>query len=173
MAANQYSAVTAQLVTELGALSGYSSVVVSRRIFRPSSLPAFTRYCIIVSPAPRPWDELRLGAGKIEYVFRVDLYLLVRRWEETDNPLFGTSAGNYGLFQMIEDVKTMLRLSTLGGLLDKTYDEPGGDSTALGSGGIEFQEIASPGFESDEFSFVHVAKVPYKARTVPFCHPRN
>lgn len=173
MAANEYSAVTAQLVTELSAISGYSSVVVSRRIFRPSGLPAFPRYCIIVSPAPRPWDEQRLGAGKIGNIFRIDLYLLVRRWEESDHPLFGTSAGNLGLFQMIEDVKVMLRLSTLGGLLDKTYDEPGGDSAALGAGGIEFQEIASPGFENDEFQFVHVAKVPYKARTVPFCHPRN
>ena len=178
MAANSYSAVTARLVTELSAgLSGtYSSIVVARKLWRTSSLPEFERYCIIVSPSARPWDEVRYGPGNAQYIFRVDLYLCVANWNaQSDlNPdsLWGTTAGSLGLFQMVEDVKTLLRLSDLSGLLDKTYDEPGGDSRALGAGGIEFGETASIGLESDEHQFVWRARIPYQARTVPFCHPR-
>ena len=174
MAANGYSAITARLVTELSTLAGYSSIVVQRRLWRASGLPAFERYCIIVSPAARPWDEERIGVGNIAYHYRVDLYLVVRNWtaDVSDAPLFGTTAGSLGLFQMLEDVKTMLRLSNLGGLIDKTYDEPGGDTRALGAGGVEFGETAAQGLDSDEFTFAWRARLPYKARGLPFCHPR-
>jgi len=174
MAANKYSAVTAQLVTELSALSAtYSSIVVSRRLWNASGLPAFGRYCIIVSPSSRPWEEIRYGVENIQFLFRVDLYLLVRNWDTSDNPLWGTTAGSLGLFQLLEDVKVLLRISTLGGLIDKTYDEPGGDPRAAGPGGVEFGQIAAQGLESDEYTFVWRARLPYLARGIPFCHPRN
>lgn len=174
MADNGFSEVTARLVTELQvSLAGYGGLVVSRRHFKPGKLPTFTRYAIIVSPASRPWDERRLTVSSVQYTFRIDLYLLVVNWDETDDPLFGVTPGRFGLFQMIQDVKDLLRASNLGGLLDKTYDEPAGDPQRLGGGGVEFQELASTGFDSAEYTFVHRVRLPYVARLQPECHDRS
>lgn len=164
---------TSRLVSELssGLTANYSGLVVQRGLFRPAALPTFSRYAIIVSPATRPWEERRVAVPKIQYTLRVDLYLLVKNWEQTDNPLFGTAAGNRGIFELVNDVKILLRLSNLSGLLDKTYDEPGGDPTAQGAGGIEFQDTI-PGFDTSEHALVHRARIPYQARMEPFCHPR-
>jgi hypothetical protein len=89
----------------------------------------------------------------------------------TDDPLFGTTTGALGLFELVDDVKDLLRLSDLAGLLDKTYDEPGGDSNKQGAGAVEFQDTIQ-GFDSAEHAFVHRARIPYVALTIPFCHQR-
>lgn len=164
---------TSRLVSELsaGLAANYPGLVVQRGLFRPAALPAFDRYAIFVAPASRPWDERRIAVPEIQYIMRVDLFLLVKNWEQTDAPLFGTAAGNRGLFEFIQDVKTLLRLSDLSGLLDKTYDEPGGDPSKQGAGGVEFQDPIG-GFDAGEYAFVHRARIPYQARLKPFCHPR-
>lgn len=161
------------MAVELAALAtSYTGLVVTRRRFDPRQLPTFDRYAIVLSPSSRPWEEQRHGPGNVNYLFRVDVYLLVKDWGDSDASLFGVAAGSRGLFQLVEDVKDLLRLSNLNGLLDKTYDEPGGDARALGGGGVEFGETAAPGFESGEFTFVWRVRIPYVARTVPFCHVR-
>ena len=169
---NVVSTVTAQLVTELSALTtDYAALTVQRSLFRPAELPAFTRYAIIVTPSSRVWEERRESIARVQYVVRLDLYLLVKNWDTSSDPLFGTIAGSLGVFELINDVKELLRISTLNGLLDKTYDEPGGDSSAHGGGAVEFQDTIQ-GFDSGEHAFVHRAKIPYVALTIPFCHPR-
>lgn len=169
---NVVSAITTQMVTELSALSStYASIMVQRGLFRPASLPAFQRYAIIVAPTARPWEEHRVAIASIQYIVRVDLFLLVKNWDQSDDPLFGTTAGALGIFELVNDVKTLLRNSNLAGLLDKTYDEPGGDSAAQGAGGTEFQDTIQ-GFDSGEHPFVHRARIPFLARTEPFCHLR-
>lgn len=171
--ANDMDTLTSRLVSELttGLTGNYANLYVARGLFRPAALPTFDRYAIIVSPAPRPWDERRVAVPKIQYTLRVDLYVLVKNWEQTDNPLFGTAAGNRGLFELVNDIKVLLRLSNLSGLLDKTYDEPGGDPSAQGAGGMEFQDTI-PGFDTAEHALVHRVRIPYQARMEPFCHPR-
>jgi hypothetical protein len=170
---NVVSLVTSQLVTELSALtSSYAAVAVQRSLFRPAELPAFTRYAIIVTPNSRVWEERRIAIAMIQYVVRLDLYLLVKNWDTSSDSLFGTTAGSLGIFELIDDVKDLLRISTLNGLIDKTYDEPGGDSSEQGGGAVEFQDTIQ-GFDSGEHAFVHRAKIPYVALTTPFCHPRN
>ncbi len=173
--ANNYSTMISRLVSELSAglaSASYTGVVVQSGLFRPAALPTFTRYAAIVSPNVKPWDEERHAMLAIAYWFRADIYLLVKRYDETTNPLFGVSSPDLGLFQMIEDTKSLLRSNTLSGLLDKTYDEPAGDASKLGGGGMEFGELASPAFDSAEHAFVYRAKMPYKARMKSFCHAK-
>ena len=169
--ANDVSTVTSRLVTELsaGLATDYSGVLVQRGLWRPASLPPFTRYAVIVVPNTRPFDERRIAIRAIEYIIRVDLYVLVKAWDTSDDPLFGTTAGSLGLFELIEAVKDLLRLSDLSGLLDKTYDEAGGDASRQGPGGVEFQDVIA-GFDSGEHAFVHRARVPFLGRIKPFCH---
>ena len=170
---NAMSQVTEQMVTELsaGLAASYTGLMVQRGLFRPASLPTFTRYAIIITPSARPVEERRNSIAEIQYVLRLDIYALVKNWEETDDPLFGTTTGEFGLFELVEDIKDLLRLSNLNGLLDKTYDEPGGDSSKEGPGPVEFEEIIQ-GFDSGEHAFTHRARIPYLARTIGFCHPR-
>lgn len=168
---NSLTTLTGTLKTKLEQLTGYSTLVVYNTLFKPAALPEFTRYCIVVSPSNRPWDEYRTGIRQIQYIHRLDIFLLVKRWDESGDSLYGTTAGSLGLFQMIEDVKFLLRGTNLGGILDRTYDEAGGDQTKGGPGGIDFEELAAPGFDSAEYTFVHRARVPYLARMQAFCHP--
>lgn len=173
MAVNELTQITAQLVTELGALStNYANLYVARGLFRPAKLPVLDRYAIIVAPTGQPWQEKRNTVASLQFIYRLDLYLLVRNWTEgTDEPLFGTTAGSLGLFQMVWDVKELLRISDLNGLLDKTYDEPGGDPSRLGGGGIDFEDLIS-GFDAGEHPMWHRARMPYLARGQSFCYPR-
>lgn len=169
---NVVSSITSRMVTELGALTtSYALLMVQRSLFRPASLPAFSRYAIIIAPSTRPLEERRNAIANIQYVVRLDLFLLVKNWDLTDDPLFGTTAGALGLFELVDDVKDLLRLSDLNGLLDKTYDEPGGDSNKQGAGAVEFQDTIQ-GFDSGEHAFVHRARIPYVALSIPFCHQR-
>jgi hypothetical protein len=168
---NSYTDLVTALTAKLVTLTGYSGLTVLSQQFRPAALPAFGNYCIVVSPNARPWDEIRTGVRQIQYLHRVDLFLLVRRWDESGDSLYGTASGKLGLFQMVEDVKFLLRGTTLGELLDRTYDEPGGDLSKGGAGGVDFEELAAPGFEAGEYSFVHRVRIPYLARMQAFCHP--
>lgn len=174
MADNQYSTLTEKLVTKLLAqlAAGYSGLVVERKHFKPDALPAaFDRYGIIISPNARPWDERRTAIREVQYLYRVDIFCLVRNYHET-NSLFGTTAPDLGLFQLVKDVKDYLRTATLDDLLDKTYDEPGGDARAQGGGGLDFQEAASPGLSAGNYPMVHRMKIPFVGRTAPFCHAK-
>jgi hypothetical protein len=167
MAANQYSQVVSGLVTALEGLTGYPGLIVRAKLFKPNDLPEFEQYLIVVSPNAMPWDERRIGIPLIQYIMRADLFLLVKNFDEFKSLFETTVAGELGLFQMIDDVKTLLRLSDLGGLIDKgnkTYDEP--------SGPLNFEASAVVGFDSDEKAFVHRARLVYTARLNPFCHPR-
>ncbi len=171
-APNLYSQMIAGLLTELATLeAGYAGLVVKAKIFKANDLPAFVRYAIVVSPSTMPWEERRIGVPQIQYTMRAELVLLVKNFHETDS-LFGTTAGSLGLFQLIDDVKTRLRISTLGGLIDKgnkSYDEPAGP--------LGFETGAVSAFDSDEKAFVHRARLLYTARPGapplnPFCHER-
>jgi hypothetical protein len=170
MSANLYTTMIATLASELAALStDYAGLVVSPMVFRQAAIPTFARYSIVIAPATRPWDEKRVGIRLVQYIFRADLYLLCKSWDP-EKSLFGTATGEKGIFELIKDVKDLLRMSTLGGLLDKTYDEPGGDAMQLGAGGVEFEEVAAGGFDSAEHTFIHRAKILYQGRMHPFCH---
>ncbi len=176
-ALNSYSAVAAALASTLttALTTAYSGLVVSKRHFRADNLPTnFTRYGLIVSPASRPWDERRTAIREIQYIYKIDLFLLVQNFDP-DLSLFGTGSSESdppGLFQMIDDVKNALRTNTLGGLLDKTYDEPGGDPSKNGGGGVEFQNVATPGLDTGTYALVHRARIPFVGRVMPFCHSK-
>ena len=174
MPVNDYSLISTQLVSELQSelTPYYDDLLVQRSLFRPAKLPSFTRYAIIVTPSGRPWDEYRHALLAVQFLFRFELHLMVKNWtESTDDPLFGVTPGSLGLFQLIQDTKDLLRLSDLNGLLDKTYDEPGGDARKYGGGGVEFQDLV-PGFDSAEYPHVMRARMPYLVRSRSFCHAR-
>lgn len=172
MSANQYSTFINQLATELATLSSsYTGLEVFKMDFRPTNLPDFDRYGIVISPSARPWEEKVKAVRNIQYIFRADIYLLVKNFSETDS-LFGTTAPDLGLFQMVEDVKSLLRLSDLSGLLDKTYAEPAGDPNQGGGGPVEFETSAAAGFDSGGHAHVRRAKLPFVGRMIPFCHPK-
>lgn len=168
---NLYPTMVSRLATELATLTQYTSLVVSTQVFRAASLPAFTTYAIIISPSNHPWDERVIALREVQYIFRVDLYLLVKNFHASQS-LFNTTAP-LGIFQMAEDVKTLLRASTLSGLLDKTYAEAGGDAANWGAGGLDFEEIAAAGFDGGEYIFVHRLRMPYLGRMLPFCFPKT
>lgn len=174
--ANDYTTMTTRLVSELssGLAASYSGVVVEARHWDPRKLPAFTRYAIIVAPDQTPVEERRLAVNKVQYILRAQLYVLVKNWDESTFPepaLYGTTAGSLGLFELVKDVKDLLRASDLSGLLDKTYDEAAGDSRSPGQGAGPVG-YGVPGFAADEHQMTYPARVPYIARTIPFCHAR-
>jgi hypothetical protein len=169
---NGYSSVSSALKSLLTGLSGYSGLVVSEQHYKPDLLPAsFSRYGIIISPSGRPWEERRTGNLEVQYIFRADLMVLVANFDPT-NALLGATAPNKGLFEMVSDIKDLIRTSSLGGLLDKTYDEAGGDSRMNGGGPVEFQSTAAPGLDTGNYAVVNRARIPFVGRTQPFCHGR-
>lgn len=167
MAANDYSRMVNGLETALLAgLPHFVGLLIDKKIFKPNDLGDFPRYKIVISPNGVPWEERRIGVPQIQYIMRADLWLLVKNWHETDS-LFGFVAPDLGLMQLVWDVKEVLRLSDLDGLIDrgnKTYDEP--------SGPLNFESGAVQAFDSAEKAFVHRVRLVYTARLNPFCHPR-
>lgn len=171
MSVNLYSVLSERLAAVLEArLTQYGTLVVARRLFRPDSLPDFQRYCLIVSPSASPWEEQRTAVREVQDKLRFDLHALVVNFDET-HALYGTTAPNLGLFQLVRDVKDALRLETFDGLLDKTYDEAGGDARQ-GGGPVQFHTMATPGFDAGEHSFIYRARIPYLGRVQPYCHAR-
>ena len=142
---------------------GYTPLTVLAGTWKPNALPAFDRYCVWVAPPTmNVWTERRITAREIQYLLRADIFLLVQNFSEEDS-LYGTTAPSLGLFQMIADVKDLLRLTDLGGLLSRTYTETAGD--------VLFHTGAASGFDTGPRSWVHRARVPYVAETEPFCPP--
>lgn len=166
MSANVYSqmveALQPYLTTGLGAL-GYSPLVVQFGVWKPRALPAFERYLVHIAPPLNDvWTERRISTKEVQYVLRADVYLLVKNYSE-EMSLLGADAPDLGVFQLIADVKDLLRATNLGGLLSRTYDETVGN--------VAFDSGAAQGFETGPRSWVHRARVPYTAETEPFCWP--
>jgi hypothetical protein len=160
--ANDATLIATRLVSALTGLTGYSGLVVAKQVFKPDRLPAgFSRYGVVVSPHPRPWSERRTAIREVQYTYRFVLYLLVANFDDT-LAVFGESAPDKGVFEMVSDVKALLRTHTLSGLLDKTYDEIGGD--------VEFGSLATPAFDSGSAVVIHRATMTFEGRTSPFCH---
>lgn len=161
--ANQFSELFSRLVTELTTTMtpGYTGLHVSARHWDPGKLPAFDRYAVIVSPSPNNTiQEIVKAVRNFQYVVNIDTYLLVKNFDDS-NSLFGQSPPNKGLFEMIEDFKETVRGTTLTGLLDKTYSEPGGP--------VSIEYAASSGFDSGEHSFIRRARIPCTFRLQTFC----
>lgn len=165
MADNEYSLFTDRLKTELlaGLAALYAGLVVERRVFKANDLPAFTRYCIVVSPNGIPWEERVVSVRTTQYIYRADLYLLVKAFNE-ELSLFGTAAPDRGIFEFLKDTKALVRGTTLSGLLDKTYEEPAAPT--------QFEWSAVNAFESGEKTFIHRLRQVVTVRTNPVCHPR-
>jgi hypothetical protein len=162
--ANDYTSITSVLLTELTAgLASYSPLEVERRFWDAGKLPDFERYLVMISPPlQNAWEERVIGVRNFQYILQIDLYLMVKNFDDKVS-IFGDTAPNKGIFQLVSDVKDLLRTSNLGGLLDKTYSEPAGP--------LSIEYAASAGFDSGEHSFIRRAKLVYTARTAAFCWP--
>jgi len=152
------------LVTALATLSSSFTGIIVQKMARwePANLPLFTRYCIIVAPANTPWQERLIGVRTFQYLIWFDLYLLVKNYDEL-NSSFGVTGTDLGVFELTRATKDLLRASRLGGILDKTYQEPGGPAQYEGS--------ASAGFDSAEYSHVRRVQMRFEGRLEPFCQP--
>lgn len=160
---NPYTDTANRLEVELQtATSAYTAMLVDARFFDPGKLPDFDRYLIIISPPQNDaWSEDIIGVRHFQYKFNVDLYLLVKNFDDTLS-IFGDTAPDQGLLQLIYDVKSYLRTTDLNGLLDRTYSEPAGP--------LSIEYSATAGFDSGEHAFVRRARLRYTARMKPFCH---
>ncbi|CAN5608099.1 hypothetical protein BH24ACT15_BH24ACT15_34860 [soil metagenome] len=163
---NAYSTLTHRLTdylqTELQSL-GYAHAEARRGIWKPGALQPFERYLVFVAPATAdPWSERRISTKEVAYVFRSEIFLLVKNYDDV-HAIFGDTAPDLGVFQLMHDVKALLRSTDLGGLLDRTYRET--------EGGSGFDTGAMTGFDSGTHGWVHRAKLVYVAQTHAFCHP--
>lgn len=161
---NDYTTLASSLVTKLLADLGPTYVPnlkVEKRVFDPAKCPDFDKYCIIVSPPQaNPWEERVVAVRQFQFIFRADLYLLVKNFNEVDS-VFGVTAPDFGIFQMVNDVKVLLRGHDFSDFLDATYSEPAGP--------LSIEYAATSGFDSGEHPFIRRAKLGYTARTKPFC----
>lgn len=163
---NVYTDLSTRLVstlqTELATL-GYAPLDVRKGIWKPRQLAPFDRYLVFVAPPlTEPWREIRDSARNIIYVLRAELFLLVKNYDE-DQSVYGDTAPNFGVWQLVSDVKAVLRATDLNGLVDRTYRET--------EGGSAFESGATGGFDTGEHGWVHRAKLVYNANMHPFCYP--
>lgn len=161
--ANQYSELVSRLDSELTAYfsPAYTNIVVETRFFDAGKLPTFEKYCIIISPPQNDaWQEQVISVRTIQYLFGVDIYLLVKNFHDV-NSLFGQTSPDFGLFQMISDVKDSLRSNNLNGFLDKTYSEPAGP--------LAIEYAASAGFDTGEHALIRRARLRFTCRTPGAC----
>jgi len=166
MSGNPYTTMTYRLqqylLTELQAM-GYEDAEVRRGVWNPGALAPFHRYLVFIAPpATNPWDERRFTAREITYVLRAELFLLVKNYNE-EHSVYGDTAPDLGVFQMIHDVKALLRDTDLDGLIERTFNET--------TGGSAFEAGASGGFDSGTHGWVHRARLVYTGQTHAFCHP--
>jgi hypothetical protein len=151
-----------ELTTALG-LYGYTPLVVLKGIWKPRALAPFTRYAVFVAPPTTdPWTERFISSREVVYILRADIFLLVKNYNE-EQSVYGDTAPNLGVFQMIADVKAILRATDLSGLVERTYEET--------TGGSAFETGAAAGFDTGEYGWVHRAKVTYRAQMHGFCIP--
>lgn len=162
--ANPYNDLTARLVTELTAgltSLGYTPLAVRRGIWKPRALEPFDRYLIFISPpATDPVRERVISAREFAFELKAQLFLLVKNYNE-DQSVFGDVTPNFGVFDLVNDVKTILRGNSLSGLLNTTYRET--------EGGSGFESGASTGFSSGSHEFVHRASLTFTGLTKGFC----
>lgn len=171
VSANPVSVLSNRLAAFLPSrLEHYAGLVVAERLFHPANLPAFSRYCLIISPSQNLWTEERHGIRQVQDVIRLDLYALVQNFHAT-NALYGTVAPHLGLFELVSDIKAALRTETFDGLLDKTFDEAGGDARR-GGGPVQYHTMATSGFDAGEHSFIYRSRIPFLGRMQPYCHAR-
>jgi len=163
---NVYTQLTEALVPYLhGGLAAlhYDPLVVTAGVWKPRALPEFDRYYVQVAPPLSGlWTERRISIKETQYVLRADVFLLVKNYGEAQS-LYGETEPDLGLFQLISDVKDLLRTTDLGGLVSLTGNETAGDTT--------FEAGAASGFETGPRTWVHRARVPYTASMEPFCPP--
>jgi hypothetical protein len=157
------NALVTELTTELTALS-YAPLDVRKGIWKPRALAPFDRYLVFIAPPlSDPWREIRdEGPKLVTFVLRAEIFLLVKNYNE-DQSVYGDTAPDLGVFQLMGDVKTILRNTDLGGLVLRSYRET--------EGGSSFETGATGGFDTGEHGWVHRSKLVYTARTYPFCHP--
>ena len=168
MSTNVYSLfikrTTQYLPTGLTGL-GYDPLVVTDGIWKPNAVPVFDKFYVQVAPPlSNLWTERRISTKEVQYVLRANIFLLVKNYDD-ELSLHGddATAPDLGIFQLISDVKNLLRATNLSGLLSRTYNETVGD--------VGFESGAAPGFEVGPRDWVHRAVVPYTAETEPFCFP--
>lgn len=161
--ANQYTdlhtRVKAKLLAEL--TSQYTGIVIESRIWNEGKLPDFDRYAIILSPPQNDsWQEQVVSVRTTQYILAIDIYMLVKNYHDVLSWL-GDTSPNLGLFQMISDVKDILRSTNLNEFLDKTYTEPAGP--------LAIEYAASAGFDSGEHAFVRRARLRTVFKTPGRC----
>lgn len=162
---NPYSDFTIRLVAHLqSTLSplGWTPLDVRKGIWKPGAMEAFERYLVHVAPPlSNPWEEFRFTLKQIGYRMTADIFLLVKNYDE-EQSVYGADAPAKGVFQMIGDVKDVLRVTDLEGLVDRTHNE------LLGP--VNFESGAATGFDTGAHGWVHRARLTYKAQMYPFCH---
>ena len=163
--ANDFSLMATRITTELSTLSAIFTNLSVQKMARwePAKISAFERYAICLCPANTPWDDSRITSVRgFQTTYRFDLYLLVKNYDEL-NSVYGDTAPNLGIFELVARVKELLRVSTLSGLLDKTYTEVNQP--------LQFESAASAGFDTGEHSLVRRVQLRYEGRTQPWCQP--
>lgn len=162
---NPYSDFTARLVAHLSASLpplGWTPLDVRKGIWKPGAMEAFERYLVHVAPPlSNPWEEFRFTTKQLAYRMTADIFLLVKNYDE-DKSVYGDTAPQKGVFQMIGDVKDVLRGEDLGGLVDLKHDEL--------IGPVTFESGAATGFDTGSHGWVHRARLTYRAMMQPFCH---
>lgn len=140
---------------------GWTPLEVRKGIWNPRVLLEFDRYLVFVAPpSSNPWSERVIASREIAYTLTAQVYLLVKNYNE-DQSVYGDTAPNLGVFQLISDVKAVLRGTELGGLIDRTYRET--------SGGSGFDVGAGAGFSSGDHAFVNRAVLTYTVQAKGFC----
>lgn len=153
-----------ELATGLTGL-GYTPLTVKVAVWKPRALPVFEKFYVQVAPPlSNLWTERRISTKEVQYVLRANIFLLVKNYDE-ELSLHGddSTAPDLGIFQLISDVKNLLRATNLNGLLSRTYNETVGD--------VAFESGAASGFDVGSRDWVHRALVPYTGETEPFCFP--
>lgn len=151
-----------QLATDLPGL-GYTPLEVRKGIWKPVDLLPFERYLVFVAPpTSNPWTERRISTKELAFLLTAQIFLLVKNYDETLS-VYGDTPPNLGVFQLLNDVKNVLRATDLGGLVDRTYNET--------AGGSSFETGAAGGFDSQRHGWVHRAALTYTVQTQAFCFP--
>lgn len=167
--ANPYSAFYATLTTTLTAelAANYTNIEGRMGIWNPARLLPFERYLVFIAPPTQDLvREVRLQSSKlVNEILKADVYLLVKNYDEgpSDLSIFGDTAPNLGVLQLLKDTKDILRNTDLGGTIERNYREV--------EGGSSFETGATGGFDSGGHGWVHRARLTYTAMLPAFCHP--
>jgi len=130
-------------------LASYNELVSTMK-YRPTKLPDFTNYAIIISPfAEREQHERHVNS--LEYIETVQIIPIVRNYD-SEKSVYGFDPDDgVGILQHVQNVKDVLRSCSLSGLITVTkheFDEE-----------VKFSEVFS---ENREF-FYHEAPILYTA----------